>query len=82
MSPARKSKKAREVEERLSEEDLTIVLNALWVWRAQLNRVGSGSTIPGLVNEEVRQRVDRIARELGGDPEAYFFGLAPIASHL
>jgi hypothetical protein len=63
----------------LSEGDLSIVLSALWVWRAQLNGVGSGSTIPGLVNADVRKDVDRIAQKLGGDPEAYFFGLSPSA---
>lgn len=60
---------------RLSSEELSIVLSALWIWRGQLGRVGTEQPIPGLATAEARKNVDEIARKLGGDPDAYFFGL-------
>ena len=69
-----KSRKARwmsqvgEIAGHLSEDELFIVLSALWVRRSQLDGVGSASA-------EARKSVDAIAQKLGGDPEAYFFGL-------
>ena len=65
------------VEQRLCGDDLSIVLSALWVWKAQLGRVGSKQPVPGLASGEARKKVDEIARNLGGDPDAYFFGLQP-----
>jgi len=52
----------------LSSDERFIVLSALWVRRSQLDGVGSRSA-------EARRCVDAIAQKLGGDPEAYFFGL-------
>lgn len=52
----------------LSKDELFIVLSVLWVRRSQLDGVGSASA-------EARKSVDVIAQKLGGDPEAYFFGL-------
>lgn len=60
---------------RLSSDELSIVLSALWIWRGQLGRVGTEQPIPGLAAAEARKNVDEIARKLGGDPDAYFFGL-------
>ena len=60
----------------LSPDELSVVLGALWLWREQLGRVGSGQPIPGLASAQARQRVDEIARKLGGDPDRYFFGVA------
>ena len=57
-----------DVDRCLSKDELFIVLSALWVRRSQLDGVGSASA-------EARRSVDVIARKLGGDPEAYFFGL-------
>ena len=59
----------------LSPDELSIVLIALWTWRGQLGRVGTEQPIPGLATAEARNNVDEIARKLGGDPDAYFFGL-------
>lgn len=59
----------------LSSNEVSIVLSALWVWRGQLGRVGTAQPIPGLAAPEARNNVDEIARKLGGDPDAYFFGL-------
>jgi hypothetical protein len=59
----------------LSPDELSIVLTALWIWRGQLGRVGTEQTIPGLATAEARNNVNEIARKLGGDPDAYFFGL-------
>jgi hypothetical protein len=59
----------------LSADELSIVLSALWIWRGQLGRVGSAQAIPGMGTAEARQNVDEIARKLGGNPDAYFFGL-------
>jgi hypothetical protein len=59
----------------LSADELSIVLSALWIWRGQLGRVGSAQAIPGVGTAEARENVDEIARKLGGDPDAYFFGL-------
>jgi hypothetical protein len=59
----------------LSEKERSVLLSALWVWRGQLGRVGSGGPIPGLGTEEGRKTVDEIARKLGGDPDTYFYGL-------
>ena len=61
----------------LSADELSIVLSALWVWRGQLGRVGSAQPIPGVGTAEARRNLDEIARKLGGDPDAYFFGLIP-----
>lgn len=58
-----------------SVDDVCLVLNALWVWRGQLGRVGSGQPIQGLGTAEASKNVGEIARKLGGDPDAYFFGL-------
>jgi hypothetical protein len=58
-----------------SPDELQITLSALWVWRAQLGRVGSEQPIPGMGTDESRKKADDIARKLGGDPDAYFFGL-------
>ena len=61
----------------LSAEELSLVISALWVWRGQLGRVGSSMPIPGLGIAESRHAVDEIARKLGADPDAYFYGLKP-----
>jgi hypothetical protein len=58
----------------LSRDELFIVLSALWVRRSQLDGVGS-------VSAEARRSVDVIAQKLGGDPEAYFFGLQSNHQH-
>ena len=58
-----------------SPDERSIALSALWVWRAQLGRVGSSVPVPGMGTEEYRAKVARIAQKLGGDPDAYFFGL-------
>ena len=63
------------VDDDLSPVELSIVLRALWVWRGQLGRVGTEQPIPGLATVEARRNVDEITRKLGGDPDAYFFGL-------
>ena len=63
------------VEAAFTPDEASIVLSALWVWRAQLGRVGSEQPIPGLGTANSRKEVDDIARKLGGDPDAYFFGL-------
>lgn len=65
------------VDDCLSSDELSVVLSALWVWRAQLGRVGSKPPIPGLAYPDDRKNVDEIARKLGGDPDEYFFGLHP-----
>lgn len=62
------------VDERLSKDELFIVLSALWVRRSQLDGVSSAGT-------KARRSVDAIAQKLGGDPEAYFFGLKPGHQH-
>lgn len=70
--------------DRLSADELSVVLGALWLWREQMGRVGSGQPIPGLASARVRGRVDEIARKFGGDPDLYFFGAAtsgPLHSH-
>jgi hypothetical protein len=59
----------------LSPDERSVVLRALWVWRGQLGRVGTQQPIPGLATTEARKNVDEIARKLGGDPDAYLFGL-------
>ena len=63
------------IDDDLSPDELSIVLRALWVWRGQLGRVGTQQPIPGLATVEARKNVDEIARKLGGDPDAYLFGL-------
>jgi len=65
----------------LSPDELSFVLSALWIWRGQLGRVGSAQPIPGLGTAEARKDVDEIARKLGGDPNAYFYGLQPSHRH-
>jgi hypothetical protein len=65
---------AGEIDGPLSKEELFIVLSALWVRRSQLDGVGSASA-------EARRSVDVIAQKLGGDPEAYFFGLTSNHQH-
>jgi hypothetical protein len=62
-------------EAEFSPDERCIALSALWVWRAQLGRVGSDVPIPGMGTEEYRLKVNGIAQKLGGDPDAYFFGL-------
>jgi hypothetical protein len=59
----------------LSAAERCAVLSALWIWRAQLGRIGSETPVPGLGTESFYKEVDEIARKLGGDPDAYFFGL-------
>jgi hypothetical protein len=78
---ARRIPEAGDVDGHLSKDDLSIVLSALWVFRGQLGRVGSGQPIPGLATAEARMKVDEIARKLGGDPNAYFYGLQPSHRH-
>ncbi len=58
----------------LSKAEIFIVLSALWVRRSHLDGAGSGGV-------EARRSVDAIARKLGGDPDAYFFGLQPNHQH-
>jgi len=65
------------LDESLSADELRLVLRALWLWRSQLGRVGSEVDIPGLGTAEARHSVDEIARKLGADPDAYFYGLQP-----
>jgi hypothetical protein len=74
---ARKAAAADEIDGRLSADELSLVLSALWVWRGQLGKVGSATPIPGLGIVEVRKGVDEIARKLGADPDEYFYGLKP-----
>ena len=73
--PSRKVLTADCVEAEFSPDELSIALSALWIWRAQLGRVGSEQSVPGLGTSKARKKVDEIARKLGGDPDAYFFGL-------
>jgi hypothetical protein len=61
----------------LSADEVSLVLSALWLWRGQLGRVGSEMPIPGLGTLEARQTVDEVARKLGADPSAYFYGVQP-----
>jgi hypothetical protein len=63
-----------DVDGSLSRDELFIVLSALWVRRSQLDGVGS-------VSAEARRSVDVIAQKLGGDPEAYFFGVQSTHQH-
>jgi hypothetical protein len=63
-----------DADECLSKDELFIVLSALWVRRSQLDGVGSASA-------KARRSVDVIAQKLGGDPEAYFFGLRSNHQH-
>ena len=72
---ARKVAAADGIDGHLSDDELSILLSALWIWRGQLGRVGSAQSIPGVGTAEARKNVDEIARKLGGDPDAYFFGL-------
>lgn len=58
----------------LSTDELSVVLSALWLRRAQLSGVGSPSA-------EAQKSIAQIVRKLGGDPEAYFFGLKPDLQH-
>ena len=78
---ARRKASANAVLGSLSADELSIVLSALWLWRGQLGRVGSGMPIPGLGTLEARQTVDEIARKLGADPGAYFYGVPPSRRH-
>lgn len=73
----RKASSSEVVDVSLSAEELSFILSALWIWRCQLGRVGSNVPIPGLGNMEARQAVDEMARKLGADPDAYFYGLSP-----
>jgi hypothetical protein len=66
--------KVAETNGHLSKDELFIVLSALWVRRSQLNGMSSASA-------ETRRSVDVIAQKLGGDPEAYFFGIEPNLQH-
>ncbi len=61
--------------EELTRRQRMIVLSAVWVWRSQLGRVGSGQRVPGLATAEAIGEVDEVARLLGGNPELYWFGL-------
>ena len=54
-----------------------IALSALWVWRSQLGRVGSGQPVPGLATAKAIREVEEIARLLGGDPNCDLFGVDP-----
>ena len=58
----------------LSKDELIIVLSALWVRRSQLDGVSTAGA-------EARRSLDVIAQKLGGDPEAYFFGLKSNHQH-
>jgi hypothetical protein len=69
--------KGGDMDGHLSNDELSFVLSGLWVLKGQLGRVGSRQTIPGLATAEAHKRVDGIARKLGGDPDAYFYGLRP-----
>jgi hypothetical protein len=73
--PSREVLTAGSVEGAFSPDELSIALSALWIWRAQLGRVGSEEPVPGLSTASSRKKVDDIAQKLGGDPDAYFFGL-------
>ena len=75
QQPSREILTADCVEAAFSPDEVSIVLSALWVWRAQLGRVGSEQPIPGLGTSKSRKEVDDIARKLGGEPDTYFFGL-------
>jgi hypothetical protein len=66
--------KVDDTEGHLSTEERFIVLSALWVRRSHLDGVSS-------TGAEARRSVDAIAQKLGGDPEAYFFGLEPGNQH-
>lgn len=65
------------VTEELTTRQRMIMMNALWVWRSQLGRVGSGQPVPGLASEAAISEVDEIARSLGGKPELFCFGVEP-----
>ena len=69
------------VEVEFSPDERSIALSALWVWRAQLGRVGSAVPIPGMGTADYDLKVDGIAQKLGGDPDAYFFGLDRTQRH-
>jgi hypothetical protein len=73
--------KAGDMDGHLSEDELSIVVSALWMFKGQLGRVGSGQPIPGLATAEACRKIDEIARKLGGDPDAYFYGLQPFQRH-
>ena len=64
----------------INSDELHIVLDALWVWQAQLGRIGSDQAIPGLANTEFRLKVQAIVRKLGGEPESHLFGFAQSAA--
>jgi hypothetical protein len=65
------------VTEELTPRHRNIALSALWVWRSQLGRVGSGQTVPGLASEAAIKEIEEVARLLGGNPESYCFGVDP-----
>jgi hypothetical protein len=65
------------VTEELTQRHRTIALSALWVWRSQLGRVGSGQAVPGLASKEDIEEIEEVARLLGGNPESYCFGVDP-----
>lgn len=64
-----------DVTEGLTPRQRTIALSALWMWRSQLGRVGSGQPVPGLATAEAISEVDEVARMLGGNPKSYCFGV-------
>jgi hypothetical protein len=66
-----------QVTEELTPRHRAIALSALWVWRSQLGRVGSGQTVPGLASAEDIKEIEEVARLLGGNPESYCFGVDP-----
>lgn len=73
--PPRKLLESDCVAAEFTPDERAIALSALWIWQALAGRVGSAAPIPGMGTEEYRLKVDGIAQKLGGDPDAYFFGL-------
>jgi hypothetical protein len=69
-----------DVTEELSARQRTIALSALWMWRSQLGRVGSGQSVPGLATAESIEEIDEIARLLGGNPKSYCFGVETLCA--
>lgn len=65
------------VTEELTPRQRDVALSALWVWRSQLGRVGTGQPVPGLASGDAIKEIEEIARLLGGNPTSYFFGIDP-----
>ena len=57
---------AGDMDRDLSKDELSIVVSALWMFKGQLGRVGSGQPIPGLPTAEARKKVDEIAETRWG----------------